>query len=136
MTPVDSQDVAASIIRWTKQLKAMVDIIYGSNTHLTADEVYMEARKVYPNISLGTVYRNMNKLKAHAMIAEVPMGSAMTFTKHPDTNAHFECELCHRIYCIPFALESRDLAKMTGFSVNQWSLMMRGVCQECDRKRR
>jgi Fur family transcriptional regulator, peroxide stress response regulator len=126
--------VAASIIRWTKQLKVIVDIIYSSNIHLTADEVYVEAQKVYPNISLGTVYRNLNKLKTHAIISEVPMGTVLTFTKHPDTNAHFECDSCHRIYCISLDLESKELSKTTGFNVSQWSLMMHGVCNECENK--
>ncbi|MDD1772574.1 MAG: transcriptional repressor [Methanomassiliicoccales archaeon] len=126
--------MAASIIRWTKQLKVIVDIIYSSNIHLTADEVYIEAQKVYPNISLGTVYRNLNKLKTHAIISEVPMGTVLTFTKHPDTNAHFECDSCHRIYCISLDLESRSLSQRSGFNVDRWSLMMHGVCRECERQ--
>ena len=37
--------MVSNIKRWTKQLKAIVDIIYLSNVHLTADEIYLEARK-------------------------------------------------------------------------------------------
>jgi Fe2+ or Zn2+ uptake regulation protein len=124
-------DVPASIIRWTRQLRAIVDIIYSSNVHLTADEVFMRAREIYPNISLGTVYRNLNKLKMHAIISEVPMGTVLTFTKHPDTNAHFECGVCHRIYCVPFDMDSKALSNKTGFDVYQWSLMMHGMCSSC-----
>lgn len=123
--------VSASIIRWTRQLRVIVDIIYSSNVHLTADEVFVQAREIYPNISLGTVYRNLNKLKMHAIISEVPMGTVLTFTKHPDTNAHFECDVCHRIYCVPFDLDCKTLCTKTGFDVHQWSVVMRGVCNNC-----
>jgi Fur family ferric uptake transcriptional regulator/Fur family peroxide stress response transcriptional regulator len=41
--------MVSSIKRWTRQLKTIVDIVYLSNVHLTADEIYLEARKTLPN---------------------------------------------------------------------------------------
>jgi len=53
--------MSMSIKRWTRQLKTIIDIVYLSNIHLTADEIYIEARKTMPEICLGTVSRNLNK---------------------------------------------------------------------------
>jgi Fe2+ or Zn2+ uptake regulation protein len=124
--------MTAKIQRWTKQIEAIIDIVYNSNVHLTADEIYLEARKKMPNISLGTVYRNLNRLKAQGMISEVPKGSSNTFAKHPDTNAHFECMMCHRLYCIPFDMNLFELSRKSGFQVHRCSLNMSGVCKECE----
>ncbi|WP_019178229.1 Fur family transcriptional regulator [Methanomassiliicoccus luminyensis] len=126
--------MGASIRRWTKQMKTIIDIVYNSNVHLTADEIYVEARKVLPNISLGTVYRNLNKLKAQGMVSEVPKGPLNTYAKHPDSNAHFECEKCHRLYCIPMDMSVYDLSRKSGFQVNRCSLNMSGICKECEEK--
>ncbi|MBI0583217.1 MAG: transcriptional repressor [Methanomassiliicoccus sp.] len=124
--------MAVNIKRWTRQLKTIIDIVYLSNVHLTADEIYLEARKVLPNISLGTVYRNLNKLKAQGMISEVPKGQLSTYAKHPDTNAHFECIECHRLYCVPYDMSLYDLSKKSGFQVHRCSLTMSGICKECE----
>jgi len=113
-------------------MKTIVDIVYLSNIHLTADEIYVEARKTLPSISLGTVYRVLNKLKALGIVSEVPKGTLNTFAKHPDTNAHFECVRCHRLYCVPIDMSLYDLSKKSGFTVNKCSLNMSGVCKECE----
>ena len=46
----------------SKQRDLIERIIKESMLHLTAEEIYKEARKEMPNISLGTVYRNLGNL--------------------------------------------------------------------------
>jgi len=48
--------------RKTKQLEVIWDAIKDDSSHPTADQVYERVRKQLPNISLGTVYRNLQKL--------------------------------------------------------------------------
>ena len=126
--------MAGTIQRWTKQARVIIDIIYTSNVHLTAEEIYLRAREQLPNISLGTVYRNLDRFKAQGIIAEVLVGRSGTFAKHPDTNAHFECEKCHRLYCIPYDITLFDLSRKSGFQVSKCSLNMSGICRECEAK--
>jgi Fur family transcriptional regulator, peroxide stress response regulator len=120
--------------RWTKQLQAIMDIVYNNEFNLTADEVYAEARKKIPNISLGTVYRNLNKLVQRGYIASVQKGQVQTFSKHPFTNAHFECVMCKRILRVPFDLRTTDLSKKVGMEVTNFELRMTGICRECESK--
>ena len=49
-------------MRNTKQNSLILDIVYKAHNHPTAYDVYLECIKVIPNISLTTVYRNLNKL--------------------------------------------------------------------------
>jgi Fur family transcriptional regulator, ferric uptake regulator len=122
--------VHQNIKRWTVQIRTIVDIVYQSNAHLTADEIYLGARKARPNISLGTVFRNLNKLRAQGIISEVPKGQRGTYAKHPDTNAHFECVRCDRLYCIPYDMGLYDLSRKYGFQVHRCSLSMNGIRKE------
>ena len=48
--------------RYSKQRETIYDILMQDYTHPTVDTIYIEARKVIPDISLGTVYRNLNHL--------------------------------------------------------------------------
>ena len=82
--------------RWTKQIKVVIDIVYESDRPLSADEVYRMARRKMPNISLGTVYRNLNKLVDEGLVSETQNNGIATFCRHPFPNATFECEKCHQ----------------------------------------
>jgi Fur family ferric uptake transcriptional regulator/Fur family peroxide stress response transcriptional regulator len=119
--------------RWTKQKKTIIDIVYESEVHLTADEIYSKARKILRKISLGTVYRDLMMLRDMGLISEVPKGSVNTYAKHPDSNVHFECEICHKLYCVQFDMSVFDLSKKCGFKVNRCSLNMIGVCNNCEK---
>ena len=121
--------------RWTKQKKTIIDVVYESEIHLTADEIYFEARKVLPKISLGTVYRDLMMLRDLGLVSEVPKGSVNTYAKHPDSNAHFECEVCHKLYCVQFDMSIFDLSRKCGFEVHRCSLNMIGICKNCEDNR-
>lgn len=120
--------------RWTKQLKTIMDIIYSSEVNLTADEIYMKARKKILNISLGTVYRNLNKLAADGFVASIPRGHVKTYSKHPFPNVHFECVKCKRVFRVPLDLRTSELSKRIGMEVTRWDLHMTGTCKECESK--
>jgi len=120
--------------RWTRQLKVVIDVVYSSDEPLGADSVYEQARKRLPNISLGTVYRNLNKLVKEGLVSETQAGSMQVFIKHPFSNATFECELCGKLECVPFEIKLSDMEKQAGQQVNRWNLRMTGVCKECASK--
>lgn len=127
-------DMSVSPTRWTKQLKAIVDIVYESERPLTADEVYAKARQRIPNISLGTVYRNLKKLVHEGLLSETPKGNTGAYFRHPFSNATFECERCKRLFCVPFEMRNTEMERKVGLRVSRWSLRIIGICQECERK--
>ena len=47
---------------YSKQREAILQVLKNSKAHPTANQVYEEVRKIIPNISLGTVYRNLSEL--------------------------------------------------------------------------
>lgn len=120
------------ISRWTPQLRIIIDTIYSSETQLTADEIYFKAREELPHISLGTVYRNLNKLVAENLISEGEKGGAHFYYKHPFPNTYFECERCKRILFVPYHLSISDISSKVGMKVTRWSLNLSGICKECE----
>ena len=48
--------------KYSRQREAVKEYLKGTDSHPTADEVYSAIRTIFPHISLGTVYRNLNLL--------------------------------------------------------------------------
>lgn len=122
-------------MRKTKQKEAILGVLRGTNSHPTADWVYNEVKKEIPNISLGTVYRNLRILCQRGEILELNLcGNLSRFDARRDTHYHFRCEKCGQVFDIdePVNKEIDDrIARKTGFKVIYHKLEFRGLCREC-----
>src|SRR5512138_2417474 len=89
--------------RNTRQRSIILEILRGEGTHLTAEAIYQEARKSLPNISLGTVYRNLNFLSRQGTVREIRSNSASSsrFEGNHPPHAHFHCTNCNSVMDIP-----------------------------------
>lgn len=85
-------------LKYSRQREAIKTYLNSTTAHPTAETVYENIRKIYPNISLGTVYRNLNLLVAQGEILKLSCGDDRD---HFDGNAmphnHFICTCCNRV---------------------------------------
>ena len=58
-------------MKYSKQREMIYNCIKDNLMHLTADAIYEMLKKDNPNLSLGTVYRNLSRLADHDMIRKV-----------------------------------------------------------------
>ena len=58
-------------MKYSKQREMIFNCIKENPMHLTADAIYEMLKKDNPNLSLGTVYRNLSQLAEHNMIQKV-----------------------------------------------------------------
>ena len=123
--------------RMTKQKQLILDILRGTKSHPTADWVYEQARKVIPEISLGTVYRNLNVLKENKEIMELNYGSTFSrFDGNSENHYHFVCENCGRVDDVdlpPQEEVNRLVTKVHGGEVAYHRLEFYGTCAECQK---
>ena len=49
-------------LKYSRQRESIKEFLMTRKDHPTADVVYENVKKIYPNISLGTVYRNLSLL--------------------------------------------------------------------------
>ena len=89
--------------RNTRQRGVIVEILRKVKGHLTAEEIYREARKTLPNISLGTVYRNLTFLREHGLVREVRSNrdTSSRFEGDFPPHAHFHCTVCGHVDDLP-----------------------------------
>jgi Fe2+ or Zn2+ uptake regulation protein len=121
--------------RRTKQRAAILELLRGDYIHLTADQIYDEVRKEIPNISKGTVYRNLKVLQEMGLVSEVSLNDTVSrFEAKRDDHYHFRCQGCGRVLDVDEPINKeldRRIAEKTGFKISYHQLEFRGLCQEC-----
>lgn len=126
------------MIKHSRQREAIKAYLYSTNSHPTADQIYLHVRQEFPNISLGTVYRNLSLL--------VSLGEIRKLTFDPDTDhfdantaphCHVLCTCCKKIEDIDCALPGTlDTAAQRGYSgtIHGHSVFFYGLCPDCSEK--
>jgi Fur family transcriptional regulator, peroxide stress response regulator len=121
-------------VRNTKQLEVIWAAIKDDKSHPAADQIYDRVRELRPKISLGTVYRNLQKLVAHDRLQIVMRGRSQHFDPLLKPHQHFICENCDVVYDIffetPTEIESAQLPDQ-GFKVSSRRLAFYGSCRNC-----
>ena len=90
-------------LKYSRQREAIKDYLSSVTTHPTADTVYMHIKEEFPNISLGTVYRNLNLLAdiGEAIKITTPDGGDR-FDARTNPHYHFYCKCCKRMIDMDF----------------------------------
>ena len=118
---------------YSRQREAILQVLRSTDTHPSASAVYNEVRKLIPNISLGTVYRNLAALAEDGSVLSLSVGDGYEhFDGDASAHLHLHCRRCGRISDV--ALE-RDVlgekAASCGFSPETCAYVIYGVCSGC-----
>ncbi len=82
-------------LKYSRQREAIKDFVIARDDHPTADVVYMNVRKEFPNISLGTVYRNLTLLSDMGELSRLRLGDGVDhFDAITTPHYHFVCQDC------------------------------------------
>ncbi len=120
--------------RQTKQLATIWQVVKDDDSHPSAVQVYDRVRLQLPNISLGTVYRNLQKLVALKKLQVLMLGRAQHFDPLVERHEHLICEVCDRVFDV--LVENQPelrLAKLpeAGFTVTSHHSAFYGTCKNC-----
>lgn len=102
-------------LKYSRQREEIKNFLMTRKDHPTADVVYMNVRRQFPNISLGTVYRNLTLLADIGEIARIRVGDGIDhFDADTSLHYHFICTKCGSV--IDLEMENidsiRDIAGM------------------------
>ena len=127
--------------KYSRQREVIRAYLQGRTDHPTADMIYMNVRQEIPNISLGTVYRNLMLLSETGEIAKVDVGDGVVrFDPLTDEHSHFVCSHCGQV--LDVMLEDAELftkaaqKALPGSSVKSHSVTFRGLCPKCASRER
>lgn len=122
--------------RMTKQRKTILEVLKNTDSHPTADWIYEKVKQEIPNISLGTVYRNLNLLAEKDKITVINYANDQS---HYDGNTknhyHFRCDKCGNVYDLEVKLFEKEIDAIvnnnTDFEVDSHRLEFYGLCPDC-----
>jgi len=123
--------------RSTPQKEAIFRAALASGSHPTADTIYATVRRELPRVSLGTVYRNLQRLVGEGRLALTPVqdegGRSARYDPETSAHDHFVCQRCKRIQDVPRDGRTVDLAafETQGFRVTSHTLAVYGLCPRC-----
>lgn len=121
---------------FSRKRAAILAVLQNTKLHPTAEWVYAQLKPEYPDLSLGTVYRNLNRLREKGQAASLgTVGGRERFDGDVSPHAHLVCEKCGAVLDVPArmpeAADFRCIAEETGCRVRSASLAFRGLCPDC-----
>lgn len=122
-------------MKYSKQREALLTLLRSTRSHPSADWLYENLRKDFPNISLGTVYRNLAVLADNGDIVKIQTASNKEhFDGFTHTHHHFVCRNCDSIIDVDIDgmenAEKQAAAKLNA-DIEDYSLVFYGICNEC-----
>ena len=115
--------------RDTKQKEVVRRLVLNELDHPTAEQVYIAARREMPKISLGTVYRNLERLKSNGEVIEVKLEDIPTiYDKTTKNHGHFVCKRCNKVQDVDINI---NLGKMDGSQIISVNSYVVGICSKC-----
>ncbi len=136
-TPAPLSDVSlaqllrAHGLRATAQRRAIYALFAGTeNGHLSAEEVFHQARAQLPELSRATVYNALGELAEAGLLGVVEGPGPRQFDANVAPHHHFRCRRCGGLYDI--APEHIDMAlREPGFEVERAHVLLEGLCAKC-----
>ncbi len=129
--------LAGKSLRVTAQRRAIIDTVFSTRQHFTADQLLAWSHERDKSVSRATVYRTLPLLTESGLVREMDFGKEYKFydpnyAEHPSHN-HIICEDCQKI--IEFDSEKLDrleaeVSERLGFSATGRRLQITARCEE------
>lgn len=129
-------DLGDAMKNFSRQREEIIRVLRSTDTHPTAAWVYSRVKEAIPNISLGTVYRNLAALSKSGEILSLSVGDGFEhFDGNPAPHAHLHCRICGKIADAPMPGDPlADVAREHGFEPETSVYIEYGVCEECKKQ--
>ncbi|HUA72341.1 MAG TPA: transcriptional repressor [Solirubrobacteraceae bacterium] len=126
-----AQLLRAHGLRATAQRRAIYGLFAGTeNGHLSAEEVFQQAREELPELSRATVYNALGELAEAGLLGVVEGPGPRQFDANVAPHHHFRCGRCGALYDIEpehIELALRD----PGYEVERAHVLLEGLCPKC-----
>ena len=124
-------------LKYSKQRASIKEYLLHTTAHPTADTVYLHIKEEFPNISLGTVYRNLNSLVEAGMVRRVSIpGRADRFDHTLCWHSHLYCTACGGV--VDADVDEKQVMRLVrrqkDVVVQDCAVVLFGLCEACAKK--
>ena len=119
-------------MRYSIQRKVIKNIVRSTKSHLSTDWIFNKAKMVIPNISLGTVYRNLKYLEKIGEINTISDDQITRYDGNTKSHHHLKCTKCGDLIDISNYnnIVSKKILDKYKFTIKEVNLMILGECQK------
>ncbi len=118
---------------FSKKRQLILDTIKSTHTHPSAKWVYESLKEEIPDLSLGTVYRNIALFKEEGLIVTVTnLDGEERLDGDTSEHAHFVCRECKQVYDIFEDIPDVHSCPLEGFQTEHQVLTYFGRCSACN----
>ncbi len=129
--------VSTNSKRMTRQRRLVLEELKKLKNHPSADYLFGVVRQKMPNISLGTVYRNLDVLVNSGQALKLDLaGGQCRYDGDMSPHHHIRCSVCSAIDDLSeSAVAGIDKPRVSGsdYVVTGWRMEFEGVCPRCQR---
>ena len=119
--------------RYSFQREVIYNNVMSRKDHPTAEQIYEDVKKEIPNISLGTVYRNLNFLADEGKILKVDLEKSV-FDSTLEVHNHMLCEKCRRVVDVDVDFDKVNFFDKLGNVITKADIRFTGICAQCKEK--
>lgn len=119
-----------------RKRNAILEYLRHTEDHPSAEMIYVDLKTQIPDLSMGTVYRNLNLFKQQGLATSVATVKGVErFDANTDPHVHFICDRCDAVIDLhqlqtPQAL-CTEAENCIGCKVGACQLSFNGICQSC-----
>ena len=123
-------------LKYSRQRESIKTCLMNRTDHPTADALYLSIREEFPNISLGTVYRNLGVLMEEGLVISVGhVNGQERYDATVESHPHFVCRQCHSVLDLELPDTVGGMLDEIGSrfkcSPEGYSLTIKGLCPDC-----
>jgi Fe2+ or Zn2+ uptake regulation protein len=123
--------------RFTPQRQHVYDVLQQKLDHPTAEDVFIRAKRVMPEISHATVYNCLDALVKCGLVRKVQLERGATrFCPNMEEHCHYYCDKCGAVFDVALPADSTSLRSPKGFKVDHYDIAVHGICAGCAGKRK
>ncbi len=124
---------------YSRKREAILNAVRSTTSHPTADWIYEKLKPEYPDLSLGTVYRNLAQFKEDGTIISIGVVNGQErFDGNVKPHTHFVCSECGCVLDVPEEFINPDrmaqIEKEYHMRIDSADLLLRGICPDCFKK--
>ncbi|HEX3956409.1 MAG TPA: Fur family transcriptional regulator [Trebonia sp.] len=121
--------------RATPARRLLLNALFGSREHRSAEELAAEVHALAPDVHLSTIYRNLEELERLGVVDSTRLGGGpATYHLASAAHGHLVCEKCGTMIEVPdgiFGGLVRVAVADYGFTINPHRFAVTGRCAEC-----
>lgn len=123
-------------VRYSKKREAILEAIKSTKEHPSAEWLFQNLKPEYPDLSLGTIYRNLSFFQEQGTIKSVGVVNGQErFDGDLSDHCHFVCTCCNKVVDIhdspQTSLLSQEVAEKYAVEIHRAEVLLYGTCQSC-----